>query len=435
MNDSENIKLTKNDEAWKRIFDKYNILEQLKTNGHFIIKSEQINEFRETRLMVKFDHKTTLPKIFKDNRLSILPISRCEYFIGHFDTHYKVDYDEERSETRVEFPSFIQTIDYTNISSESLALHCAFNAGIIAALLSDLLEITEPLCYHTLFGRMSTGRFSFKIENVLSNNLYNLSVDSSQCEIDGGFETEDCLLIIEAKNRIVDDFLVRQLYYPYRLWKDKISKKVIPALMTYSDNLFSFFIYDFSNQEEYNSIKLVEEYHYSFSPEEIDTQEVSDIFNKVIIKEESVDGVPFPQANVFPRIIELLSLLWKQESLSKEEISSYYGFAIRQADYYSNAGKYLGLIIENESSSSTLLELTDEGLSIFRRSYKEKILFLIEKILEHRIFYEVFNISLISGEIPTKEEIIEIMKEHFNLDHLSDKTIKRRSTTVKKWIE
>lgn len=188
-------------------------------------------------------------------------------------------------------------------------------------------------------------------------------------------------------------------------------------------------------KDKHNAIKLVKEYHYSFSPEEIDTQEVSNIFNKVIIKEEFVNGVPFPQANVFPRIIELLSLLRKKESLSKEEISSYYGFAIRQADYYSNAGKYLGLIIENESSSSTLLELTDEGLSIFSRSYKEKILLSIKKILEHRIFYEVFNISLISGAIPTKEKIIEIMKEHLNLDNLSDKTIKRRSTTVKKWIE
>ena len=36
-------------------------------------------------------------------------------------------------------------------------------------------------------------------------------------------------MIVEAKNATVDDFLVRQLYYPYRLWQAKTYKEVKPV--------------------------------------------------------------------------------------------------------------------------------------------------------------------------------------------------------------
>jgi hypothetical protein len=42
----------------------------------FEITAIQINEFREAGLMTKFDHSINLPKIFSDNGLAILPITR-----------------------------------------------------------------------------------------------------------------------------------------------------------------------------------------------------------------------------------------------------------------------------------------------------------------------------------------------------------------------
>ena len=41
--------------------------------------------------MTKFDHKANLPKLFKDNRLTILPITR-EYIIGRFENYQKLEY-------------------------------------------------------------------------------------------------------------------------------------------------------------------------------------------------------------------------------------------------------------------------------------------------------------------------------------------------------
>lgn len=73
-----------NDIHWEALFQKFNILERLREQGYFVITAAQINTERESRLMAKFDQISALPEIFRDNRLSILPISRSQYIIGHF---------------------------------------------------------------------------------------------------------------------------------------------------------------------------------------------------------------------------------------------------------------------------------------------------------------------------------------------------------------
>ena len=157
--------------------------------------------------MAKFDHSVNLPDIFRDNDLSILPISRFKYVIGKFDTHFEVKYDSEIEVIPFEFPPGIESIDYTNLYSEISALHCAFNIGII----DDLLG--EKTAY-TVSGRMSTEFFDFNIINSLANKPYSIKVKNSQCEIDAGFESNNYFVLIEAKNYAIDDFLIRQLYYP-----------------------------------------------------------------------------------------------------------------------------------------------------------------------------------------------------------------------------
>jgi len=54
----------------RQVFKKYNILEKIKEDGYFEITSTQINEFREARLMTKFDNQKTLPSLFKENKTS-----------------------------------------------------------------------------------------------------------------------------------------------------------------------------------------------------------------------------------------------------------------------------------------------------------------------------------------------------------------------------
>ena len=416
-------KKTANDRAWETLFERHHILEEVDKNGFFEIESAQINQERESRLMAKFDHSVNLPEIFRDNHLSILPISRSKYVIGKFDTHLKVGYDSEIEVIPVEFPAEIESIDYTNLYSESSALHCAFNIGII----DDL--VGEKTAY-TVSGRMSTESFEFHI-NHLANKPYSIKVKNSQCEIDAGFESDNYFVLIEAKNYAIDDFLIRQLYYPYRLWSKKISKKVIPVLMTYSNDVFSFFIYDFSNDQDYNSLSLVKQKKYTIAPEQIQRSDVADVFSNVIVIAEP--DVPFPQADRFERVVDLLSLLLEKD-LTQDDITENYEFDRRQTDYYTNAGLYIGLIEKDKNSTTkkSTFRLTSEGKSILLKRPKLKYLDLINKILEKKVFYLVYELALKQGGIPPEDAICKIISEIRS--DINDTTIRRRCSTVRGWI-
>lgn len=80
-----------NKEAWEKIFENYNILEKIEEQGFFKISSKEINEYREARLMTKFDNSESIPEILSKNKLSILPISSNSYMIAKFDTYKKFE--------------------------------------------------------------------------------------------------------------------------------------------------------------------------------------------------------------------------------------------------------------------------------------------------------------------------------------------------------
>ncbi len=415
---------SKNDIAWETLFERYHILDTINKQGYFEIEAATINQERESRLMAKFDHSVNLPQIFKEHHLSILPISRSKYVIGQFESYSKVEY-QDLEPVPIDFPPSIESIDYTHLYSEASAIICAYNTEIIESLIPG----EQPKL--TIFGRMSSSHFDFKINNLFKDIPYSISVNNAQCEIDAGFESDNYLILIEAKNYKVDDFLVRQLYYPYRLWSNKINKKVVPVLMTYSNDIFSFFIYDFKDNLDYNSIQLIEQQDYIIAPERIEESDVSNIYSNLQLVPET--QVPFPQANDFNKVIELLTLLANKD-LTKDEITENYQFDKRQTNYYTDAGRYLGLIDKSKVNKNEITFcLTEEGKSILGKRHKLKYLFLIQKILEHEPFYKAFELTLSMGDIPSKEQICQAIAKVRS--DLNSTTIGRRSSTVKRWIE
>ena len=80
--------------------------------------------------MTKFDHRSQLPKLFINHKLSILPTSRGSYEIGRFETF--CDFNKDDIEiTPIDFPTFLESIDYKDITSESIAINCAFVSKIL----------------------------------------------------------------------------------------------------------------------------------------------------------------------------------------------------------------------------------------------------------------------------------------------------------------
>lgn len=410
---------TKNDLAWERLFEKHNILLKILNDGYFEITASEINEFREARLMTKFDHKSQLPLLFHQNDLSILPTSRGSYVIGQFETFCKFN-KSDAPIIKVEFPHNLESLDFKNITSEATAINCSYVANI----LSDFTEEDELL--PTVSGRMSSSSFNFGINS--KKGIFNIDVVNSQVEIDGGYEGNTSLSLIEAKNYISDDFLVRQLYYPYKLWSEKINKLVRPIFLTYTNGVFHLREYKFENSELYNSIILIRERRYSIQEGVINNELIGKLIESTKTIQEP--SVPFPQANSFERVINLCELLKEKNILTKEEITENYDFDSRQSNYYSDAGRYLGLINKNGSTFS----LTKLGEIILDKPIFERKIELIKLILSHSAFKKTIQVYFNEGEMPSKDEVLEIMKSCNLYNITTDSTYIRRASTVRSWV-
>ncbi|WP_051986314.1 type II restriction enzyme [Clostridium amazonitimonense] len=417
---------TKNDTAWEKIFDKYNIENEINKHGFYEITSEHINEFREARLMTKFDHKNSLPQLFEENSLSILPITRGSYVIAPFEAYHVIEKPTHQVQ-KLSFPDYIQSINYENITSEATAINTAYVAGIFADFTGD--EELLP----TVSGRMGSDVFDFAIKNSINGSMKQITVTNSQIEIDGGYEGLNSLTLIEAKNSISDDFLIRQLYYPFRLWQSKLHKPVKPIFLMYSNGIFRLNEYVFEDPANYNSLKLVKQRNYSIEPEDITFDDILDIYKRVNMVDEP-DGIPFPQANSFSRVINLCELLYENDTLTRDEITNNYDFDTRQTNYYTDACRYLGLIDKRREDGTVRYYLTDKGRSLFSSNIRSRNLKFVQWILEHKAFYLTFKQSLQMYGIPLKDEIIEIMKVSNLYKVGSYSTFFRRASTISGWI-
>ena len=72
---------------------------------------------------------------------------------------------------------------------------------------------------------------------------------------------------MEGKNTNVSNTLIRQLYYPYRMWRINTENKkdVIPIFFEKKDEEYMFWMFEFTDPHDYNSIRLVRSARYLIS--------------------------------------------------------------------------------------------------------------------------------------------------------------------------
>lgn len=411
-----------NDRAWEQLFDKYHILDEISSNGSFTISADQIKEFREPRLMTKFDHKVNLPQVFADNDLAILPITRGDYMISTFSAYKEFETPSGEIQ-RVSIPAYIQSLMPQFLVSEAISLNCAYACGI----LNDFLEDEDIIS--TVSGRMGSGDFDFDIHTSFGEKR--LIVSNSQIEIDAAYEGIQYLSLFEAKRDLSDDFLVRQLYYPFRVWSDRVTKPIKPVFLIFSNGIFYLYQYQFEIPGNYNSLRLIKQKNYILETE-IVLSDIENLLYTVRLTQEP--DIPFPQANSMERIINLIELL-NTNSMTKDDITSEYAFDSRQTNYYTDAGRYLGLIDkERDSEGNIVFRLSPKGRNIMSLSYKDRQLAIATQILQHQAFRETLKLHLRCGEMPDAGTIVQIMKAA-GLYHVdSDSTYYRRSSTIIGWV-
>ena len=79
-------------------------------------------------------------------------------------------------------------------------------------------------------------------------------------------------------------------------------------------------------------------------------------------------NAPFIQADSMDKVISLLENLYI-EPLTKTAIAEeLLDFTSRQADYYYNAGKYLGLfkLVKQQKGEESIVQLTNLGKSVYK---------------------------------------------------------------------
>ena len=252
-------------------------------------------------------------------------------------------------------------------------------------------------------------------------------------------ENANSVVIIEAKNVVYPDFHIRQLYYPYRLWKTKVSKPIRLVFSIYSNQIFRLLEYRFNELGNYSSIQLVREKSYSLQDTEINNDDLFRVYKQTEIKtddDQTKTEIPFIQANSFERVISLLEIL-QNNNETTESIAEIMQFDLRQSDYYFNAGKYLGLFekidkIDELDKAIVEIKLTTLGKKVVNMKYKERQLKLVELILEHKIFNEFFFEIYTTGKFPDKEYVKDKMRKY---NVCNEGQIDRRSSSVIAWLK
>ena len=130
------------------------------------------------------------------------------------------------------------------------------------------------------------------------------------------------------------------------------------------------------------------------------------------------------QANNLDTVIDTFMYIYMHPGCTKQELADYCGFTLRQADYYTNACKYLDLI--NDDWSKT--PLADD---IFINNPAEISERVYARIISDELMGQIFaRIYVLPNEDPSKFAL-ELTKEYY--PGYSDAVYERRSDNIVKW--
>ena len=475
---------SKKDEAWETIFQrKRNEIESaLKNKGYFDISPNEIKNLtgQEPRLITKFDHKSSLPKILDKLNLSLLSVSNRSYRLAHTNPFLTISKLEQPLTIFVS-PS-IELTTITKITNEADALHFAYASGVIhfisawlhsryvspplvknkfleeimSAFLSgrwrrDHNDMSSPL--PTATGRRGATHISFHLpEIVTTSRAIPYEVSGTQIEVDAGFESQEQVLLIEAKMGAVETISLRQILYPLLHYNAVINnigdlsalKNALPPspyvnpfkrfifslLMTYepSTEEIRFSLYDPRQSPPMYELPFI-----------FKRQDSSENWRK--LKEEVLRlpvnirvcdyEAPYPQADSMPRIIAtLLSLYELGGTATVDEIFSNQDISTRQYDYYVNiliwlrlAKRLDGMVALNADGEELCKMGPHRRLAeIYKRAAADP---LVNFALRNRHHLPQFNnqINNLFDQIPNSERISSM------------KTRQRRWQTIKSWAE
>lgn len=426
------------DKAWECLDAEYHILDIVEKDSFAEISAQQMHEMRgkveyatikfEPRLLTHFDNSNQQPKLFKDNDLSIMPTSRGSYVVGHFNPFVEIggDTDYDKIEEKLLYPKG----DWDSLSeqmlfNETMGLNYAESHGILEDFVGESLN-------STVAGRQSGGTWKY---NVISNGEQaTLSVDNPQIEIDGGYEGNNELVLVEAKNHLVSEFCLRQLYFPFRAWRERISKPIRTIFAVINGSDIYLYEYSFKDPETFEA-ELIKCCKYQIAVNRPTKEEVFKLFKNTSPKTEP--AITFPQADSPSRTIDIIHRLVSSEpedglEMTATGISELYGIHRRQGNYYGDAAVYFGYA--QKHGNGTSYEPTKHAAQFAElNTQKQKKMHICQSVFELPVFHDAFGYYVATGEEMPKKEIVKLISKYRN--DLNEGTPARRSSTVSAWIK
>lgn len=413
-------------QAWQTIFERCKVVEAVKRDGHFDITADKIKAVggKEPRLMAKWDSSFSVPEIFSKNGLGLIATSRGDYRIGSFNVFHRIETDRLNAaqiQSR-QVPSWMLSLgkDLRERSEPGLLSAC-YASGIMHEYAGP--ESTD--IFPGIFGRLTTDRFSFTL-GASNGGREAISCDGTQFEIDASYESPDALLIVEAKNVLLEDFNLRQLYFPWRYLHEKTRKTIRPLFIMRSNEVISVCEYVFGKVDEMDSIQLVSAKRYSFAETEITTQDLRNVLASIRRSKKAGDLI-FPQADRMELVIDLCECL-RNASADADDIADELNYVHRQGQYYGRAAHFLGLVEKTKSS----YRLTAEGKRIFNLPYKQRQLAIAKQFLQYRVFANCLRTLLEHSVMPDTDTVVKWIVE--DKWPMNSTTARRRASTVVGWI-
>ena len=204
----------------------------------------------ELRLMAKMDSSADVPAALRRHGYFILPIKNGEYVLvrgNGFHVLEKLPEPPTVFRPQLDFDLMTLTVG----DSEMQHLDYCYNVGLFEkfARVAGLRQ--------TIRGRKRLPAIDFFVGKVGPIHVK----AGVQVEVDSGCEGRDDIVLIEAKVGQPPDFIIRQLFYPYRKWRIEIPAKQIRPWFFCSEEvsgrrLYKFWEYEFADDTQYQSLRL-----------------------------------------------------------------------------------------------------------------------------------------------------------------------------------
>ena len=382
--------------------------------------------------MTKWDSRKSVPEIFCKNRLGLISTSRKSYRIAPFEVFHKI---EPRALKSVKIQSrqvprwMLSLGDDLRERSESGLLSACYASGII----SEYANVPQEEILPGIFGRLSTDEMTFTLKGIgqFQGRRVSIACNGVQFEIDACYESPESLLLVEAKNCLLEDFNLRQLYFPWRylhgaIQNANIPKVIRPLFIMRSNEVISILEYRFTKESEMDSIELVSVNRYSFADAEITMDDVQKLL-VAIGQTKMADNKTFPQANHMELVIDLCERLYNSPA-DTDDIAELLNYVKRQGQYYTQAACFLGLV---EKPARAGYSLTKKGKKIFSLPYKKRQLELAKCFLQYHVFSRCLEYAITKLALPNTSQVSKwIIDDGWPLNGT---TPGRRASTVIGW--